>query len=494
MKRILNMSKPMMLVAALMLWVMPFQASAQIFTDVNCDGTTDPSDISALINYLLNGDGGPVISPTDGFLSAKDYGAVGDGVTDDTPALESLFDDAAKFHKAVYFPAGTYLIRRSLKLRSGMEIYGDGNNSIIKKQAAVWHQLRTSISSGSSKASLDNISGYKVGDQFFISYSSSINDPAARYCSNGIITAIDSVNRTITFTSCYAGIKNGAIRSQGTGCYVSTSFAVLRSWSCFDECINVYIHDICIDGNRQQGEPMEWSNGCIHFDAYAGALNGIPYDHHSYGHFVHRCKVINSSFDGISDQGEGNLFVKDCDIQNSAMHGVHLGTVFANASITDNTMSGNGQQGAGVFCCQDVTNVLVSGNSITGFNHGVSDEEYGTKGQFLIIRNNQFSNITSYVFDFLKAQSTSRGGGLQISNNTISGLKASLFYGNYLDEVIFANNQVTSVSKSLTYLISATSCKNVIVAGNTLPSSASVSTMVRSTSTTNLINSGNSWN
>lgn len=493
MKRILNGIKPMLMVAALLLPVMHFKASAQIFADVNCDGIADPSDISSLIDYLLN-DTGRSISTSNGYLSARDYGAVGDGVTDDTPALELLFEDAAKFDKAVYFPAGTYLIRRSLKLKSGMEIYGDGESSIIKKQPAVWHQLRASISNGASVASLDDISGYKVGDQFFITYSTSINYPSARNCSNGIITAIDSVNKTITFASCYPGIKNGAIRTQASGSYVSTSFAVLRSWSCFDECINVYIHDICIDGNRQQGEPMEWSNGCIHFDAFGSTMCGIPYDHHSYGHFVQRCKVINSSFDGISDQGEGNLFVKDCVIENSAMHGVHMGTDFSNAVIADNTMTGNGQLGAGVFCCQNVVNVVVSGNSITAFNHGVSDEEYGTRGMYLIIRNNRFSDMTSYVFDFLKASSTSRGGGLQIMGNTISGLKASLFYGNYLDNVIFTDNQVTSANKSLTYLISVNYSNNVIVSGNTLPAGASVSTMVRSTSTTNLINNGNSWN
>lgn len=502
---------------------LPTAATAQvILPDVDVSGEATIDDVTVLIDYLLSNSGGTP-SWSHEYLSAASYGAVGDGVTDDTPALEALFADAARLNKAAYIPAGTYMIRRPLTLKSGMEIYGDGNNSVIKKFPAAWHKLTDAIDTGvynndedhTITLKVDGVSGYHVGDHCFISYSSNPFQPAntrARYCSYGEIAEINETpivengveKYEVKFKSAYDSEKHGVVYNHPVGAVLSTSFPVLRSWSFKDECINVFIHDICIDGNRQTDgptyngvtyEPMEWANGCIHFDAYGtNKVNGIPYDKHSYNHVILRCKIINSSYDGISDQGEGNLIVKDCVIENGAMHGVHMGTVFSGAIITGNQMTGVGVRGAGVFFCQDVTDVIIKDNLIKYFYHGCSDEEYATVGKYNIIRNNTFSYITSYVFDFLKSTSGNRGGGLLITGNKITGLKNTLFAGNYLNDVILTNNTVESVSTVPSTLIKTNGSNGVIIVGNTLPSGVSVSTPVTATNATNLVNASNSWN
>ena len=55
-------------------------------------------------------------------LSARDFGAVGDGVTDDAPALQRAIDAAQHSRKILALPAGIYLVNSSLRVHdnSGM--------------------------------------------------------------------------------------------------------------------------------------------------------------------------------------------------------------------------------------------------------------------------------------------------------------------------------------------------------------------------------------
>lgn len=47
-------------------------------------------------------------------INVRDFGAAGDGVTDDTAAIQLALDDGANNHRAVYFPAGTYVVTDTL--------------------------------------------------------------------------------------------------------------------------------------------------------------------------------------------------------------------------------------------------------------------------------------------------------------------------------------------------------------------------------------------
>lgn len=62
------------------------------------------------------------------YVCVKDFGAVGDGVTDDTTAIQNALNGAPG---AVYFPAGTYVINATIEVPKNVSIVGDGANVTI---------------------------------------------------------------------------------------------------------------------------------------------------------------------------------------------------------------------------------------------------------------------------------------------------------------------------------------------------------------------------
>ena len=78
-------------------------------------------------------------------INVKDFGAVGDGQTNDTAAIQAAFDAAFKtggtphglngyLNRAVYFPGGRYLCNNLMLTQVyGGRIYGAGQNATILK-------------------------------------------------------------------------------------------------------------------------------------------------------------------------------------------------------------------------------------------------------------------------------------------------------------------------------------------------------------------------
>lgn len=127
----------------------------------NTEVLTEYSDILSLAaSYTYKGEAagyaaqtGPAInSPVfrslqakvDEFASVHDFGAKGDGVTDDTAAINrALFevfcrDDNVEVRRSLFIPAGIYLVSGEIKIPSYAYVYGDGKDcTIIRQTSAV---------------------------------------------------------------------------------------------------------------------------------------------------------------------------------------------------------------------------------------------------------------------------------------------------------------------------------------------------------------------
>jgi len=73
-----------------------------------------------------------------GIINVKSYGAKGDGVTDDTAAIQSALTAAAASKGIVFFPPGTYLVSATLTWPQYVDIIGSGLfNTTIKTVNAI---------------------------------------------------------------------------------------------------------------------------------------------------------------------------------------------------------------------------------------------------------------------------------------------------------------------------------------------------------------------
>lgn len=125
----------------------------------NTEILTEFSDIFALLStYTYKGDAagytvqtGPTTSTPvtqslqswlDQFATVKDFGAVGDGLTDDTDAINrALFqlycrDNNTQVRRSLFFPAGTYRVTGTIYIPAYAMLYGEGvNSSVIQLQS-----------------------------------------------------------------------------------------------------------------------------------------------------------------------------------------------------------------------------------------------------------------------------------------------------------------------------------------------------------------------
>ena len=98
-------------------------------------------------------------SKLDEYVSVFDYGAKGDGTTNDTVAFQRALDDLflnanTNFKKALFIPSGNYLISSELRIPSSAVIIGDGQNNTTLLMNASTVTFKTS-----SNSTLGNFTG-----------------------------------------------------------------------------------------------------------------------------------------------------------------------------------------------------------------------------------------------------------------------------------------------------------------------------------------------
>lgn len=178
-----------------------------------------------------------------GVLNVRSYGAIGDGVSPDSEAIQKCIDDAYDAHKSVYFPWGVYLVDTTLTYKAPMIGAGYGSSTTA---APVW--LIPGMTDGTPILDAALLGTFQIENINFGSRGSVVNCVGVNL---GTLGAVD-----IAGTAATRGImRNVVIRACASGLQVKgwlNSFQNVHLLNCTNafegEQLNTCDFDLVIEG------------------------------------------------------------------------------------------------------------------------------------------------------------------------------------------------------------------------------------------------------
>lgn len=421
------------------------------------------------VNFTLPLAGAVSRQITDKFtdsLSVADFGAVGNGVTDDTLAIRKAIT-AAGVNGVLQFKAGkTYLISGRLAPQAGQTLLGYG--SCIKRCNSASSATSTAISTGQSSVSITvaYASGFRVGMDVTV-FNGSSYDPNPH-----TITAINGNALTVS-TSFSVAFPSG-------GTVVSCTSMI------YSNAADVQLIGLEFDGNRDNNTVLaRWEiyNAVRLAGARALVRDCYIHDEVSEGMYVGGDgvviadnHVINCGGNGIHFSGSAGLkctgnFVKNCNLLGTAPGHADGCIIFSNmteyAHIIGNYCE-NGICGVGSIDSDDNSSVVIHGNVIRNCT------TTAIEGIVPSLRVGSLSIIGNLIFDSVKIALLNTGG----TYTTTSGVYNCVVSGNVLKNtgievvaamsIILSNNVIDMPATTTGYAVGLSNVVGVSVTGNTI--------------------------
>jgi len=291
-------------------------------------------------------------------ISALDYGATGDGVTDDTSALESaIVALKSTSHKTLYFPIGTYLTSRALYMESGMQFIG-ANGATITKGDAITQLIQVQVEIGETTVVVQDGSAFTIGHDIFFHNMTNDDSPA-----NGTIAKITDINGNILTFDAYrsAGSKSQETLSAET--IITQAHPLISTNTYVASAENIVIKNLTLDGNKAVDEPHAWVIAPIHIDTQTGGAG-----EQNYNRIIDNT-IINSATDGISSQAEYDVFIKGNRVSDCVGKGIHIGTTIDKVIINNNIIENC--EDCAMFYCFGINKVIFTNNTIINCRQGI---------------------------------------------------------------------------------------------------------------------------
>ena len=302
---------------------------------------------------------GPVVTALEPALlgvSVRELGATGDGVTDDTDAIEAAVAAAREQNGVVFFPVGEYLVSRTIYLYSRMTVTG-AQGAILKKIPAITQKFTKPVAKGDTVVYVDDASVYKVNQDFYLfdGNGSGANGTVGR------IVAIDPAENKITFTVYgYEGAMNSYKVTKFS--VFSNTFPILATNAQVEATDGLVIEGMTFDCQRQPDEPNSYTLAPIQMDAQTGGGGD------QRNMVIRNNTILNSGSDGISVQSRENITIENNRVYNCAVFGIHVGTTINKMTIRNNYVENCGS--AALFWCYGINEIIVTNNVFKGNQAG----------------------------------------------------------------------------------------------------------------------------
>jgi hypothetical protein len=325
-------------------------------------------------------------------VSVKDFGAVGDGVTDDTAAIQAAVDYISTNGGRLYFPSGKFLISTTITIeKSGVWLEGSGS-----ADGGTW------IVNGTA-----NLPAIKFGDGVNLFYSNGISQMLFGQKSGVVATA---GNCGVMFNKCGTClISDVYVSSFPAALYdgfvfeniSQTQILTIRAQNCLNngvvikgDSLDLYVTNSRADSNGNNGWDIKFSNGLyfVNCTAYGNELrawdiqtgSGSTYSTNNL--FFVNCVGDTSGADNWYFDNVNSFYLSNCwgaTQKNPAVNTGSSGFVLFGNLVTNGNFSNcaalyNNGDGLKIFGAKNINIVggqfgtLVNGNGRAGSGSGIS--------------------------------------------------------------------------------------------------------------------------
>jgi len=371
-------------------------------------------------------------------VNVLQFGATGDGTTDDTAAIQAAIDAAG----TVYVPTGTYLVTASLSISDNtadtFTMYGDGRDSVIISTAAIdVIDIEGALGNSIQYVTLDsitvtanNVSGVSIRtrwDEFLSIRNCIINGTGV-----GIYMAQNANEDSIkpTITNCVFGQSTYGIRGGDT--------RVADAWITDNIFLNNTVRCISfgyLDGGTIRGNKLFSDNGA------ANNLDGI---------LLGRSLYVNIEDNAFFEMGGSAITLtspRRMRVRNNFIFGTGDNSNDAAIDIYDYNSS------------IVMSDVQITGNTVREVEgHGIKINSAASNAEKIKINDNFFFGVGtgSVAYDAIVLQKTD---AVEVKDNVIEGDSATRYWL-YLDAATntrIRNNDHTGCINADVYRINSPS-------------------------------------
>lgn len=401
----------------------------------------------------------------DGFIDVTKIGVIPDGLTDCTDIIQN----AINTYRKLYFPKGTYLITKILRLKQSTHIKCDPETVMLRG-------ANISFAINGEKVIDDAVSGYNGHSDITIEGGTwdfnidtfTVGRGAFHFghCKNIVIKNLTILNNMGSHAFEIAGVDNCLIDN-------CSFIGFSKPNNDYAECIQIETcHELGFDHfgvfDYTPSKNITVSN-CV-FDKNHNRPDSTFFNaavgHHgsAHGHQITNIKFINNYVNGCTYAGIRAYWWKNVVIDGNTFIDCRQAVKIDGAEDVKTT------DGTRLYTTNQCENVVVNNNTFTNCvpdvwmrgKEGESDilnENAIVPPKNIVISNNKSENSSIFIY-------CTQGENITVKNNRVHSPRdhGIRFYGS--NKITIDNNNVTNITKEAAHAISLGACKHTNIINN----------------------------